>query len=205
MFFKKYKILNFGRFKLLISPSKKLFSFAGYLDKKKKVFPWYIKQFEREVKSFYLRSLSILGLGMGIGMISHLGNKNWDITYVENDKTMIDIAKRDFKLPKKNKVYNVDVSHFLEKAKERYDVIFYDIFNQNKFEEKFLSLAYLSKIKNLLTPEGILIINVVDYKSNAQKYISKFKKCKITYRTNNYIFSKLRPQNMIIVVEKKNI
>ncbi|MFW5704758.1 MAG: hypothetical protein ACOCXG_02845 [Nanoarchaeota archaeon] len=190
---KKYKVFRIGRYKILLTPSKKLFSFTGFLDSKKKVFPWYINKFKELVPK---NTKTILGLGMGIGMISHL-NLNAEIEYVENDKQMIKIAKEKFDLPKNTQIYSESAEKFLHRKNKKYDVIFYDIFVKNQFEGKFLNL----KLKNFLKPEGILIANIVDYKKNLWKYSSIFPKAEFFLRRERGF---ALPMNIIMKIKKED-
>lgn len=198
---KKYKIINIGKFKILREKNTRLTRIAGFLDKKNKIFPWYIKKFHETIqKNFQDKNISILALGMGIGMISHL-NPNYKITYIEPDKELIKITKQEFNLPKKTKICTKTAKEFLDNlSKEKFNVIFYDIFTNNKMHWEELTPRYIKIMKSFLTKKGILIINIAAKKKEIKNKLN-FLNYEIYSQYKNPIYKKIN-QNYIIKIKK---
>lgn len=184
----RYRVRNLGRYRMLFVPSKKPFRMIGWKDKTKKSFPWYIKTFGNIAETY--TKPSILALGMGVGMISDL-NDNWSITYVENNKEIIDIAKTHFWIPKEHEIINQDASTYY--TKEKFNIIFYDLFQGNEVVREYLTPSYIRKYKSFLKPGGKIIINTVDYPKNLNKY-------PYDYCYYQYPYFKGLSQNMILVL-----
>jgi hypothetical protein len=174
---------------------------VGYLDKKFKRFPWYIKEFNRQVqKHFTNNKISILGLGMGVGMISHL-NKNYSVEYVEPDKEIIGIAKDYYWLPNNTKIYNKTAEEFLKNPpKKKYDVMFYDIFVENKMHWDELKTEPLNKLKSLLNKNGIIIVNYAGILKNLRKNLQKID-YKVIHKLKTSILKNIN-QNHILIIKK---
>ena len=191
----------FGYKDLRLKKGNKLTS-VGYMNLKRKRFPWYVRQFNKEIKKeFQKKEISILGLGMGIGMISHL-SKKYKIEYVEPDKEMIEIAKSEFKLPKNTKIYTKTAKEFLENPSEKkYDVIFYDIFVNNKMHWNELDRKHIEKMKKILSKNGIIIANTITKKKEIDENLKG-----INYKIINSRYKK-KPlksisQNHLIKIKK---
>lgn len=202
---KNFRVVNFfNRVRLLIVPSVSFCRFIGWVDRKGKYFPWYIRAFKRIVQKNCLHgNLKILGLGMGVGMISHL-DENWSVDYVENDTEIIKVARNHFWLPEKTNVYCVDVKKFLsepQNLKPGYDVIFYDLFRKNKVCPQYLK--YYPEIMSMLKKDGLLVINVVDYPWKLNKYTAHMRDYSVVYNETVWPFNKILSQNMLIFTKKK--
>ncbi len=119
----------------------------------------------------------VLLLGLGGGEIVRLLlNKmpNLDITVVELDPLIIDIYKRYFKEPKQNpKIISADAYEYVLNLKEKFDLIFTDIYFRDSFPKEFLEEAFLTKVSASLTSQGTYVYNCVINDFDAKKRTKK--------------------------------
>ena len=177
----------------------------GVKDKKGRWRPWYIQTFSDVVKKTYASSSkppSILGLGLGVGMISYLSISD-QIDYVELDEDVIKIAQDYLDLPKAHRCFHMSAETYLQhhSRSQTYDVIFHDVFIGSTTYTNLFQPKYLSKIKKILTPNGVLIINCIDYKKVARSYTKYFADYELLSQTP---WLPLK-QNRIICVKKNCI
>ncbi len=106
----------------------------------------------------------VLGLGGGVTS-TLLFEKGFEVTGVELDNRIIEIAKKYFYLgPKVNAVCD-DARHFINISNETYDLILMDIFKAEEQPVHVITVESLDKIKQMLTKTGKLIINWHGYTS----------------------------------------
>ncbi|HKC68323.1 MAG TPA: fused MFS/spermidine synthase, partial [Bacteroidia bacterium] len=105
-----------------------------------------------------------LVLGLGGGVLSNLlANKNIQVTGVELDSRVIDVAKKYFNLSDKIRVITDDARHALYQTKDKYDIVVIDLFAGEVTPSHVLSLESFTKIKSLLNPDGFIFINTYGY------------------------------------------
>jgi len=98
-----------------------------------------------------------------------------NITWVEIDSAMIEIAKNEFKLQNIN-YFNLDyfeaIDILTKKKKNKFDSIFIDLYDQNsKIPESLKNTDTLKKISLLLTDNWKFIINYSDFEENKDFYL----------------------------------
>ena len=110
---------------------------------------------------------SILILGLGGGTLPMTYAKllpDADITSVEIDSSVINVAKEFFglKLSEKNKVVEKDARVFVKRAKrknQKYDLIVLDAFNGDYIPEHLMTQEFLEEVKGLLNEDGVVVAN----------------------------------------------
>ncbi len=150
--------------------------------------PWFSGNFEGT-----LNSLLILGLGAGSLVLSYNQiYKVKSITGVEIDPLIIELSKKHFNLNEANlKTINGDALFFLEETTDTYNQIILDLFKEDVFEENCQSSSFFHKIRNHLTPEGVLLVNrVLSDPSNwkLERELKKVFNTVLTIRIYNNVF-----------------
>lgn len=125
----------------------------------------------------------ILLLGLGGGTLVHLIRHFFPlahITCVELDTNHISIAKRFFKIPKKDVVLHKDDAYdFLRNGSDRYDWIIDDVFQHVAGEPERNTRDYqsISLYRKRLSKEGLLSLNLIGKTQveNVHPLIEQFK------------------------------
>ena len=117
-------------------------------------------------------------IGGGGGVIANLLARDYGFTrvdVVEASAKMIRVAKKYFfphQLP--NLIYyRAYASSFVNRALQRYDFIFVDIFQSDMLDNELGKGALLKKMKRLLSPGGLLIMNL-GFKSHPEEISQYF-------------------------------
>jgi len=94
------------------------------------------------------------------------------ITWVEIDKTMIEIAKQELNLKKINYL-NMDFTKSLKILEnKKFDIIFIDLYDENSLIPKSLyKKENIKSIKKLITKNSKIIINFANYKEFEKEYL----------------------------------
>jgi len=97
-----------------------------------------------------------------------------NITWIEIDEAMIEIAKNKLKLKNIN-YFNLDYIKSLEilnnKKNKKFDIIFFDIYDENsKIPKNFNNLKTIKLIKNILDKNWKFIVNFANTKENKSFY-----------------------------------
>lgn len=88
-----------------------------------------------------------------------------NVTAVEISNVMIDTAKKYFyadSYGEKLMLVEDDAFHYVKYVKKEYDVIFVDLFNNDKVIDDVFDVNFLSDIKKIVFQDGIIIFNVLD-------------------------------------------
>jgi spermidine synthase len=105
-----------------------------------------------------------LVLGLGGGVISNmLTEKNIQVTAVELDVRVIDVAKKYFNVSNQINIIKDDARHALYQLNTKYDIVVIDLFAGEVTPSHVLSKESFSKIKSLLNPNGFVFINTYGY------------------------------------------
>jgi spermidine synthase len=105
-----------------------------------------------------------LVLGLGGGVLSNLlVKKNIQVTAVELDSRVIDVAKKYFNLSSQVNIIADDARHALYQLKNKYDIVVIDLFAGEVTPSHVLSEECFFKIKSLLNPNGFIFINTYGY------------------------------------------
>lgn len=101
-----------------------------------------------------------LVLGLGGGLTSDLlAKKGYYVTGVELDSRIIEIAKKYFYFNEDVVELCDDVRHYINYISGEYSLILVDIFKAEEQPSHVLTKESLERIKEILTPDGQLIIN----------------------------------------------
>lgn len=107
----------------------------------------------------------VLILGLGLGSIPFMLEKSFevkfDLTAVELDEEVIDLAHKYVLSDLESKVETVtaDAFHFMVQNKRQFDMICMDVFIDDVIPGKFQSEKFLQALKASLTEDGILLYN----------------------------------------------
>lgn len=115
----------------------------------------------KKVNSKKKNAKSVLILGLGGGSAAKVVHKNWPearITGVDIDRVIVELGKRYLGLDK------VEVEIKIEDAYEftsnrKYDLVLVDLYNGDKFPEKFEKNEFIGNIKKILGKNGIIVFN----------------------------------------------
>jgi len=173
--------------------------------------------FQKDIKSL----LCLGGGGMTYPkyVISHYPNTS--ITVVEKSSEVIELSKKYFFLHELQKMYdkdhtrltilNEDAIDYVKRCQVKFDAILIDLFNDTKPIEEVYEKDTLSKIKNILEEDGIILSNYIysdDAKETFIKNISAikehFKFVKIITLEGYFNFDK-RLGNILLLISDKNI
>ena len=109
----------------------------------------------------------VLFIGLGGGIMPmyirrHFPNTQIDV--VEIDKAIPKIAEKyfGFKPDPKMSVYIMDGRVFVNKSKNKYDVIFMDVYNAENIPFQFTTVEFFRQIKKHLTTDGVFAVNLAN-------------------------------------------
>ena len=122
----------------------------------------YVKLVEQNLSSFKPGKALILGLGGGV-LPNMFYKHRYDVTVVEFDQRIIDAAKNFFYLSPSIKIYCDDARHFINNSTEKHQMIFLDIFKAEEQPSHVITKESVVKLKSMLTPNGVIIINTNGY------------------------------------------
>jgi spermidine synthase len=119
------------------------------------------------------RYKDILFIGVGAGsMPSYLGNK-YNVKLVDINPVVVDFAKKYFNL--KEEVIIQDARVFVNKLEQKQDIIIIDAFSGETLPTHLLSKEFMAMMKKRLTPDGLVMFNIIGnpYNGLASKSIVK--------------------------------
>lgn len=142
----------------------------------------------------------VIGLGGGTipNQLSKLFGDKITLESVDNNKDVIELAKRYFIDKDCVTVYLSDGNEFVSKCKGKYNLIVLDVFEGLRTPNKFFDEEFIKNSKEALREDGILAINVILDDGSLWAYIEKLKKEFNVYHFSPYAFS----FNTIIVCTK---
>lgn len=134
----------------------------------------------------------ILGLGGGSVVHTLRDERKFEgeITAVEIDPIIIDIASKEFNINSNNqtKIICDDAWNFVNRDKAKYDLIIVDLFIDNKIPEKFLALKFWKRILDLLNEGGDVIFNTLcNPKTDLTLLKQKLERRKIDFEVHRYV------------------
>lgn len=106
---------------------------------------------------------SLLVLGMGTGTFAQQTQKyfpNTDISGVEIDQKITDLAHKYFDLPKNIPVTTYDGRAYLNADKKKYDVIMVDAYQDITIPFQMSSEEFFQLVKEHLKPNGVMVVNM---------------------------------------------
>ncbi|HQE34229.1 MAG TPA: methyltransferase domain-containing protein [Flavobacterium alvei] len=127
------------------------------------------------------------------------------ITGVEIDKNIIDIANKYFQL---NEIPNLeiifdDASKFVLKTTETFDLIIIDVFQDTKMPDFLFEFFFIDRICFLLNPKGHIMFNTMllnqQHREFNLNYVKNFDPKKYTVT----LYNKMEKTNELILIESK--
>lgn len=142
------------------------------------------KQTLGKIKNSKLKVLNCLILGLGGGTVAKLTKKFWPdakIIGVDIDPVMIELGQKYLGLDKKwVKTEIADAVNFLTYSKNKnYDLVIVDLYQGDKYPEKFAERSFLKLLDRRLAKNGLVIFNRLFYgdkKKDAKKFEKKIEK-----------------------------
>ncbi|MEO6598858.1 MAG: fused MFS/spermidine synthase [Polyangiaceae bacterium] len=111
----------------------------------------------------------MLQIGLGIGSLPQvLGAQGIRVDAVEIDPAVVRFAKQYFGFRSSGAVLVEDARTYLRHTQRQYDLIVHDTFTGGSTPEHLLSLEVLQRIRLLLRPKGVLVLNFIGYHQGAQ-------------------------------------
>jgi spermidine synthase len=112
-----------------------------------------------------LQSTLILGLGGGtVAKLIRKKYSNAKITGIDIDPVMIELGKKYLHLDDyKVKIIIGDVSNFSNLPKQQFDLVIVDLYQGDKFPEKFETDAFINMARTLLADNGTIVFNRLYY------------------------------------------
>ncbi len=106
----------------------------------------------------------VLVLGAG-GFTMGLNDEFHDYTYIDVDKSLLEISERDFlkrKLTPNKKFVVQDANQFLKEPPEKYDLIILDTYSsRHQIPITLITEEYFSRVRNALNEGGIAVMNII--------------------------------------------
>lgn len=124
--------------------------------------------------SYKLKAKSCLILGLGGGTAAKLISQSWPeakILGVEIDPAILQLGKKYFAVDqiKHLKIITDDAFTISYKLKAKsYQLILIDLYHGKSFPHQATTLKFAQNLKRLLHPQGILIINRLNYAHNEE-------------------------------------
>jgi spermidine synthase len=152
-----------------------------------------------------MNSILVLGVAAGSVIRTLVDEINFKgiITGVEIDEAVIEIANTYFNLDKIPNLEIIidDASEFVQKSKNKYDLIIIDIFQDTQMPDFLFETNFINRICNLLNPEGFVLFNTMlmnaQQKQQHLDYVKNFDPFK--YKVTK--FNKLEETNELILIE----
>ena len=115
------------------------------------------------------RRVLIVGLGGGtIPAFLHKHYPRMTIDVVDIDPAVVEVAKRFFGFREDSTLhaYVDDGRRFIEKCRNRYDVIFLDAYGSENIPYHLATREFLQAVRRALTPGGVAVANIFSRGSN---------------------------------------
>lgn len=121
------------------------------------------------VRFFRPQARDALQIGLGIGSLPRaLSPYGVRFDAVEIDPAVTRFANKYFGFQPKGDVHEEDAQTFLRHTKRQYDLVIHDTFTGGTTPEHLLSLEVLQRIRAILRPSGVMVLNFIGYHSGAQ-------------------------------------
>ncbi|MFK7934965.1 MAG: spermidine synthase [Saprospiraceae bacterium] len=150
-----YVSLRRGRYQLCTANA--IYSYEDLYDN-------FVKAFER-IQLDKIEGDRVLILGFGLGSIplilENKFNRNFHYTAVELDESVLYLANK-YTVPKLDAAIDfvqADALAFVEQCQEKFDVICMDVFLDDVIPTQFHQNAFLRRLQQLLTRNGLLLYN----------------------------------------------
>ena len=158
-----------------------------------------------------IQNVLFIGGGGFSGPTRFINDYDWvSVDVIEIDADVTDTAKKYFHLESDERleIFDQDGRRFLANSDMKYDLIVMDAYAKSYVPFHLMTLEFLQEVEKHLTPEGVLISNVVSpLKGKAAELFRAEYKTMQSVFPNIYVFpvSKLDPtyvQNQIVIATK---
>ncbi|MFO6422687.1 spermidine synthase [Motilimonas sp. KMU-193] len=149
----------------------------------------------------------VLGLGGGCLVTAlHHSVAGIKITAVELRSTVIELAKRFFRLPQGKKItlVNDDANHYLTQPNKKVDLLYADIYHATGVDETQLSDVFLQSCNTHLKQQGYLVLNCWHEHSESQQFATNLRQhfchlygCHVS-SGNWIVFASNSPQPLVL-------
>ena len=115
--------------------------------------------------------VDVLILGMGSGTYATQLSRYFDnvnVTGVEIDDKITDLAHKYFELPDTTSVTTYDGRAYLAAVSDQYDVIMVDAYQDITIPFQMSSVEFFSLVKEHLAPGGVMVVNMNMYSDETQ-------------------------------------
>lgn len=103
-----------------------------------------------------------LVIGLGTGVIpSWYAAQGIRTEVVDIDPKIAELARQHFGLDRRVAIHVEDARYFLNRSTQRYDYVMLDVFNGDTTPGHVLSLEAMQLLKEHMTPDGVLAINLI--------------------------------------------
>ena len=125
--------------------------------------------YDYDLGAYYLTNgnkkekVKVLVLGMGSGTYASQLSAFYDnveITGVEIDEKITDLAREYFSLSDEITVYTYDGRAFLNVSEEKYDIIMVDAYQDITIPFQMSSIEFFGSVKEHLTKDGVMVVNL---------------------------------------------
>lgn len=160
-----YVSLRYGRYQL--STANAVYSFED-------LYTNFSRAFARlELDKLAIENVLILGFGLGSipTMLEQKFNKNYHYTAIELDEAIIYLANK-YTLPQLKSPIEIlcaDAFAYVMQCQQQFDMICMDVFLDASTPDHFKTIDYLEKLKELLSPKGIVLYNCLAAKKSDLK------------------------------------
>lgn len=122
------------------------------------------KAFDRlDVKTRPIQNVLVLGFGAGsiVSILQEEYKLNCKITAVEYDPVIIELGEKYFNTQRFHNLTldQTDAYDFVLNNNQTYDLIAFDVYNDDSIPSKFESQEFLNALKGLLKTNGMLVFN----------------------------------------------
>lgn len=154
----------------------------------------------------HTKNALILGLGGGSVIQTLISARKFkgEITAVEIDPVIIDIAANEFNIRSNEQVSIIcdDAYNFVIQDNIKYDLIIVDLFIDNKIPDKFLAIKFWKRILDLLNEGGDVIFNTLcNPKTDLTLLKNKLDRRKIKYEVHRYV----EKSNKVLIAHFGNV
>lgn len=138
-------------------------------------------------------------LGLGGGTVVKLINKIWPkakITGIDIDPVMVELGKKYLGLGELDVEVKIQDAYNFE---GKYDLILVDLYNGDKFPEKFGNSEFTNKVKLSLSNDGLAVFNRTYYGDNRSKAIKFGKKLEKVFANVEFFYPEV---NLMLICHK---
>jgi predicted membrane-bound spermidine synthase len=108
----------------------------------------------------YFKKGKALVLGLGGGLASNILVKNgYEVTGVEFDERVIEIAKKYFYLDKSVSTICSDARSYINTSESKFDLVLIDIYKAEEQPSYLITMESLKLLKGMLNPNAVVAIN----------------------------------------------